>query len=89
VRERTALYNQLQQLVFLLFPEFKKVIKMLIFQLLKQVFKSIDFYFINRTQQFTQFAFRKAFSGKPDNIWLRKIYKTTSCITIVSVKFLT
>jgi len=27
VRERTALFNQLQQLVFLLFPEFKKVIK--------------------------------------------------------------
>jgi transposase len=27
VRERTALVNQLQQLVFLLFPEFKKVIK--------------------------------------------------------------
>jgi transposase len=27
VRERTALYNQLQQLVFLLFPEFRTVIK--------------------------------------------------------------
>ena len=27
VRERTALVNQLQQLVFLLFPEFRKVIK--------------------------------------------------------------
>jgi len=27
VRERTALYNQLQQLLFLLFPEFRTVIK--------------------------------------------------------------
>ena len=27
VRERTALVNQLQQLVFMLFPEFKKVVK--------------------------------------------------------------
>jgi hypothetical protein len=51
-----------------------------IFKWLEEVFKPIDFYFIYRSKQFTQLALRKAFPGKPDDIWFGKVHKKTACI---------
>jgi len=47
---------------------------------LEKIFQAIDFYYINRVQEFTKLAFGEAFPGKPDNICFRKIHQTITCI---------